>query len=553
MKRSYTRLFWLIALGVAVSFDQFFWDKPWGINFFLFILLVVIGGLIPLWLEKTSMPWASYGLLIPMAGFALMTFFRAEALTNVMNVLITLGTLVLFFTTLLNGDWLMFSLQEYVINLFKFIINCFSGGILFFKKVNQEPDDFAAQSKENALKTEAGTDEPAEKRKTRKFLPYIKGFLLAVPILLLLTLLLASADPVFERRIQSLSTWFNLDDMGENIVRFFIIVMLGYVLLSVYYFGFVESRKLKKTESSKPYVSPFLGFIESSIVIGSVNLLFMSFVILQFTYLFGGETNISIEGFTYSEYAVRGFFELVAVVIITIAMFYGLALLTKRKTNTQRWAFSGLGFLLVGLTAVILASAFKRLSLYEAAYGFTRLRTMTHISMVWIGLLLLAIVILEVSRKMERLAFVLICLIFSFGVTVNLVNIDQYIVKENIGRVLSTTENTPDTELDTNYLYSLSYDSIPPLVSFFSDPALPKHIHDEIGGILACRLATLDDSEKLPWYSTHFSRSKAMSLLEKNAGDLERYLTFEGMEWFVEVNSELKPCRDYDVNSIYLD
>ncbi len=45
-------------------------------------------------------------------------------------------------------------------------------------------------------------------------------------------------------------------------------------------------------------------------------------MILQFTYLFGGTDNINVEGFTYSEYAVRGFFELVAVAVISLILFY---------------------------------------------------------------------------------------------------------------------------------------------------------------------------------------------------------------------------------------
>ena len=40
-----------------------------------------------------------------------------------------------------------------------------------------------------------------------------------------------------------------------------------------------------------------------------VNLLFLVFVWIQFVYLFGGQANISAEGYTYAEYARRGFFD----------------------------------------------------------------------------------------------------------------------------------------------------------------------------------------------------------------------------------------------------
>jgi len=554
MNYKYKHLFWLLALLAAFSFDQLFWHKSIGINIFIFVLLALLGGLIPMWLEKHAIPWISYILLIPILGFALMTFFRAEILTNVMNVLITLGTLILFSTTLLNGDWIRFNIQEHLIHTGKFILNCFAGGILFFAKIKRDTSDNPTEeSTEKGLEAKTEIDVVENHRKPRIFLPYLRGILLAAPILIVLTLLLTSADPIFEHRIQSMFSWFTPDNLGEYIFRFIYITVLAYLLISAYYFGIVESKKIGKKEPLKSSLRPFLGFIESWIILGAVNLLFLSFVILQFTYLFGGEKNINLEGFTYSEYAVRGYFELVAVVIITLIMFYLMALITKRKTNVHRWTFSGLGLLLIGLTGVILASAFKRLSLYEAVYGFTRLRTMTHISIIWIGLLLIAVIILEITRKTNRLAIVLICFILGFGLTVNFVNIDKFIVQQNIDRVIQMSEDNSDEALDTGYLYSLSYDSIPPLVSFYTDPTTPRNVKNDIGGILACRLAALDIPEEQPWFSTHFSRSQAISLLKEHENKLKDFPVFEKLGWFVEVNGEIRPCDGYESDEWFPD
>ena len=543
MNYKYKDLFWLLALSCAFCFDQLFWNKSFGINLFIFVVFALLGGLIPMWLGKIHIPWTSYVLLLPILGFAWMTSLRAEPLTTVMNVLITLGAMALFFMTLLNKDWVRFNMQEHLVNLIKFVGNCFSGGILFFTKLKREiPNEPAKVSieKEDEAKTE--TDAVDNARKPHRFLPFLRGILLALPILLILTLLLTSADLIFQQRVQSLFSWFNSDKLGEYIFRFIYITILAYLLLSAYYFGLTKSKEIQKNDPSKPGYRPILGFIESWIILGSVNLLFLSFVLLQFTYLFGGEKNIHLEGFTYSEYAVRGYFELVAVVIITLILLYVMAVITRRKTNTQRWIFSGLGLLMVGLTGVILASAFTRLSLYETVYGFTRLRTMTHISILWMGLLLIAVIILEITRKTNRLPIVLICFIFSFGLTVNLVNIDKFIVQQNIARVTPITDDQSDIALDTGYLYSLSYDSLPPLVSAFTDPATPEKLRDEIGGVLACRLATLDISEEQPWSSTHFSRSQAISLLDEYKNRLEDYPVYENQGWFVEINGVIRSC-----------
>jgi len=545
MNYKFKRLTWILALFAALCFDYLFWQKTTGVNVFIFVVLILLCGLIPFWLNKVSIPWTSYLLLIPIIGFAFLSCFRSESLTSVINILIIIGALVLFATTLLNGDWIRFNIQDHVVNSLKFLLNCFSGGILFFLKVNHTlPESQNEVSGSAIIDLDREPEPPDKKRTPQKWLPYFRGVLIAIPILIILTFLLTSADPIFKDRIQNLFSWFNADNLGEVIFRLVYITLIAYQLLSANYFGLFESKKIKKIKAAKPSWRPFLGFIESWIILGMVNLLFLSFVILQFTYLFGGQSNINLEGFTYSEYAVRGYMELIAVVIITLILFYVMNLITKRETVPQQRIFSCLGLLLIGLTGVILASALTRLSLYETVYGFTRLRTLTHISMIWIGLLLLAVIILEITHKMQHLAIILICLIFGFGVTVNLVNIDRFIVQQNINRTISSSEIDSGSTLDTRYLFSLSYDSIPPLITVFKDSETPEIIKEEIGAILACRLLSLDVSEKQPWYTAHFSRSRATQLLEENTHTLENYLVFGESGWLVKIDGEIKPCWD---------
>jgi hypothetical protein len=137
---------------------------------------------------------------------------------------------------------------------------------------------------------------------------------------------------------------------------------------------------------------------------------------------------------------------------------------------------------MVVLIAVILASAFQRLLLYEAAYGFTRLRTYTHVFMLWLGVLLAAVVVLEILRR-ERL-FVTAGLLaaIGFAVTLNLLNVDAFIVRQNVSRA-------PEGKgLDVAYLASLSSDSVPELAAEFRAPSLPGMTRDAVGAVLVCRL-----------------------------------------------------------------
>ena len=552
----YKHLFWILAVVAGFSFDRLFWEKPGGINFFIFILLVILGGLLPIWLEKIHIPWPSYGLFLPIAFFAWMTFFRAEPFTMAINVLITLGTLILLSITLLNGSWHKFRVRDHAVNLFRFLLNSIIGGILFFTKIKQSQS--STSNRETKDLPESNFEEPGtgaevseSKAKGNRFIkraaPYLRGILLAFPILAILTVLLASADPVFNNRIQNLFSWFEIESLGEYAFRFFYSLIFAYLILSAYYFSIVESKKWleKKQEERQP--GSILGSIEANIVLGGINLLFLLFVILQFTYLFGGQKNITVEGFTYAEYARRGFSELLAVALISLVVFYILSMITKRDSKAKQWSFSGLGLFLVGLVAIILMSAFTRLTLYEAAYGFTRLRTLTHVFMIWTGLLLAGVAILDLIKKVDRMPTLLIIMIFGFGLSINLLNMDRFIVEQNVTRSMPSSEQDHAPELDAGYLYALSFDSIPPLVEFSTNPDTPPALQAEIGGVLACRLAKLDPSQIYPWTSWHYARAEAIKMLKAQSEVLEAYPVSEDNGLFVEVNGEIRSCNGYDL------
>jgi hypothetical protein len=221
-------------------------------------------------------------------------------------------------------------------------------------------------------------------------------------------------------------------------------------------------------------------------VLGSVVALFTIFVVIQFQYFFGGQTNIHIDGYTYSEYARKGFGELVAVAFFSLLMLFTLSGITRRETESQRWIFSGLGIALVALVLVMLISAYQRLVLYEAAYSFSRLRTYTHIFLIWIGLLLVATIVLEILRR-ER-AFALAAMIASLGFAISLaiLNVDSFIVRQNIQRELRAEKDADVVSLDAQYFTNLSDDAVPELVSAFQSPALPDSVKNKVGASLAC-------------------------------------------------------------------
>mgnify|MGYP001083486836 CR=1 FL=1 len=553
MQLKHKNLFWILALLSAIIFDRLFWEQGVGLNVFLFIMLALLAALVPIWLEKLQLPWLSYLLLVPVGVFSFMIAARSEPFTTAANVLITLSALILLSLTLRSAAWKDFTILELIIHIAKFLLIEVVGGLFFFTKIKRKHLENEVNGDDDGQEEAVEQDLTKPKGFFKRAAPYLRGVLIALPVIIVLALLLAQADLLFNQRLQDFFAWIDPENFGELVTRLIIIFVIGYVLLSSIYIGLVESPK-QLAKPPKPGKKRFsLGLIEAVIVLGSINILFISFVLLQFTYLFGGRANISAAGYTFAEYARRGFFELLAVAVISLLVFYFLSTLTKRETRTKRWFFSGLGLLLVVLVGVILASAYYRLSLYEAAYGFTRLRTLTHSFIIWTGLLLIAVAALEVLQKIDRLVLVLILFIIGYGITLNMLNIDSFIVRQNVSRALSPTEEGPETSLDAVYLSNLSADAITPLVDLFQDPTIPEPLHHEIGGVLACWAAPKDLSTSQPWFTMHFAKSQAFEQLESLSADLEAYDVFQDEGWFegwfVTVNGETRGCF-YDWTTI---
>src|SRR5581483_22778 len=108
-----------------------------------------------------------------------------------------------------------------------------------------------------------------------------------------------------------------------------------------------------------------LGAVETLTVLVAVDLLFGSFMAIQGAYFFGGLDSLARTGMTYSEYARRGFFELLAVACLALTMLCAFAGVTRRDEAWQRRAFDAACAAMIALVLELLASAFQRMLLYE--------------------------------------------------------------------------------------------------------------------------------------------------------------------------------------------
>jgi hypothetical protein len=492
--------FWAVVILLGWLFDFLFWKKPLGVNFALFVALSIATGILLLRTDGFRLAPRSGLLLVPVAFLAAMTFIRLEPLTVFLSICMALFLMGLFTLAYLSGQWPRYAVVDYILGYLRL-----AGSII------ARPLGFISDNRRAQPST------PGERG--HKIWPVLRGIVIALPVLAIFASLLSAADPIFARRLGDFVDLFNIENLPEYIFRLVYILVIAYALAGIYLHA---EQKSGDPVEEKTWVSPFLGLTESAIVLGSVVALFAVFVIIQFQYFFGGQVNISIEGYTYSEYARKGFGELVAVAFISLLLLLGLGAITRRENNVQKRIFSILGVVLVGLVIVMLISAYQRLVLYETAYGFSRLRTYTHVFMIWLGLLLVAVVVLEATHREGAAGLAMLLTALGFIVSLGILNVDAFIVERNIQREIQGMGE--ENALDAQYFLDLSDDAVPPLVSAFQDESLPDPVREEVGASLACIRYTRDhDTRELPWQSFHFSRYSADQALKAVNEELDAY------------------------------
>ena len=509
---------WYTALVIGWSFDILYWKKPLGVSFLIHIILLLAGLIFLSREEKRPPVTKSLPLIGIILVFSTLGFLRMEPFTRTLNHLLSLGFLGLFILSFQGGRWTAYNMSDYIVGAFRLLVNSIA---LPFTLIS----------------TKEEKEEEEKKSWWQRAAPYLRGILIALPIVSLLGALLSEADPIFAEWLQDLIELLRLEKLPEYILRLFLISIWTFLVAGLLLYALYKSQDESLVGVDKPWPPRFLGFTETTIIMGAVNLLFFSFVTIQFKYFFGGEKNIALDGYTYSEYARRGFGELLTVAFFTLFLIMVLSGITQREKKKDRVVFSILTGVLTGFIGVILTSSLQRLGLYEAAYGFTRLRTYSHLCIIWIGVLFLAILLLEIFQKHRYFTLATAAAIAGFVLTMNAVNVDGFITQKNIQRLVDE-----DAGLDTYHLKTLSDDAIPDLVILAEDPNLSAREEAEVKAILACRAFELEDTER-KWQSFTLPTTLANSALKLNPqlwSDVE--LEEEHHSWFVDIEDSRFYC-----------
>ena len=288
----------------------------------------------------------------------------------------------------------------------------------------------------------------------------VRGLLLAVPLLLIFLALFSAADAVFDAQLRAI-TRFGID-ADELITRLLFAFLAGWVFAGTLAATWLVQRPLAAAADEAAASGWRIGRVEALVVLVLLNVVFALFVAVQAAYLFGGLDTLAVSGLTYADYARRGFFELVAV-----AALVGLVILVVgRRVAQPGWAVRLAAIALALLTGAILVSAAYRMSLYQAAYGWTELRFYVLAAILWLAVCLVAAIVALASARTGWLLRAALAAGLLVAIGANAIAPQAFVTARNVERTIdpSLVAEGGWTGLDVEYISWLGADAVPVLV-----------------------------------------------------------------------------------------
>jgi hypothetical protein len=470
----------VLSLLVAVLYDVLFYDKIAGISYPIFIILlytVMFQKMRKFMLKK----WCFQCFLtLPVLALSLTYLFYSNQVLRTINSLlipVMLVAHILLITEKKRYEWFRWGFSKDILHgLLVRPIAHISEIVHLIPKLTRKNNEL---TKNSIIKR------------------IIVGIFFALPVLVIVTALLSSADLVFGIIVNKALSNINIADILKQILLIGAIT----VLAGSYIWGLTYSER---EQVSCQDVNRNLDEVSVLTGLCLLNIVYGVFSYIQFAYLFGSLSNLLPEGFTYAEYARKGFFELVVVAIVNVAIVLGSLNFTKISGVLPGRIFKILNGGLVASTLVMLFSSFVRMYLYEEVYGYTYLRVFTHEFMIMLFFMLCITLYRVWSGKLNLAKWYIVISLISY-VLINYINADVFIAQRNMERYYKMGS------IDVDCLADMSYDTTPYLEELTKcpNPLLAASAQKAIA-VRQRELAVAGN-----WQSYNFSKHRAINLLNK--------------------------------------
>ena len=404
-----------------------FWEKEPGISVMLFVISFLAGLIYLMYKHKKVENKRAFILAIPIILLSATYFVYHNIVFQTINVLmIVLLTIIMcIYVTRLHVK-----IQEFLVKAVELLAGS-------FESISDVID---------SLKNKFKKKENIENEKSMKIKQVLKSFVYAIPVILIVFVLLMSADSVFANIFEGILGEFQNIFMAENFVMFCLricIILIFFFIFSGFFVNLLKKDTIFNSESEEKIIEIHVEKMTIDMILTILNIFYFIFSIIQFTSLF---SKIDTNDFNYAIYARQGFFQLMIISLINIVMMI-LAKVNKEKTNSYT---KGMAILTLLFTIVILLSAFFRMNLYEKAYGYTYLRLFVYYILATEFILILPIGLWILDKKIDILKWTIGIATIMYMI-LNFSNIESTIVERNVDRYF---ENQDENEIDLEYLFN---------------------------------------------------------------------------------------------------
>ena len=278
--------------------------------------------------------------------------------------------------------------------------------------------------------------------------PALRGGLLAAALLAVFVPLFTAADAAFAELVdRALPSAIEVDAPVGRAFALLLAAAVGGAL--------AVARQRGPARAAAPGRAR-LARTEWLLPLGSLVALFAAFVAVQLAVLFGGHDHVlRTAGLSYADYAHQGYGQLMAASMLSLAVIAGARRWARTAGRGEERLLRTLLAVLCALCLVVLASALKRLGLYEQAYGSTRLRLLADANILWLGAVLALVLAAVATGRAAWLPRALVLVSALGAIAFCLANPDGRIASRNVDR------HAQSGRLDLYYLGSLSPDAVP--------------------------------------------------------------------------------------------
>ncbi|MBC7460313.1 MAG: DUF4173 domain-containing protein [Thermoleophilia bacterium] len=484
----------LVALGLGVLFDAVTNGNAPGVG--LTIAIWTLLAAIALLHGRFGLGLASRGRWIWLAAIAaLATTFSYRSSTE----LLVINTWAIFIAFLLMAIRVVGRrlIQVRLTEFFQGMLELPMHGIIrACEAIGRTATDrlaWAGISTPDAPTGDSGSDAPdaASGGHGRRSREVVIGLAIALPVLIVFAVLLASADAGFADLLGNLVHW-NIEAAVEHVF----ITGLTFIGSAMVIIAALASVPIVPHAENR---SSWATSIVVWIVLGSVTLLFAAFIALQAGYFFGGAAYLADHaGLTAAEYARRGFFELLVVAALVVPLL--LALRHYADSPSAHAAYRRSAPALALLTVGLIGSAMARLWIYQDRFGLTMTRINAAVILIWLALGLTWMGVRIVIDRAPQLP--------AFAAATGVLLILAMDVVNPAALITRTNLHHPKAGVDIAYLVGLGSDAVPSLLDRRDDLTVDDRANLDV------YLLRRDDYAHGDWRNGNLSRSRADDALK---------------------------------------